>query len=61
MTVAVRIAVEPTEHASARLVEVQGKKKTTLFDFTKDNKEWTGHVWDGRTLAIEEVDLGSGE
>jgi hypothetical protein len=60
MTVAVKIIVEPLTYvdgsrASAVLVEVSGKKKTKIKEFTKDDNEWVGHIWKGRDLLIEEV------
>ena len=59
MTVAVHIKIEPTSEKTATLYEVNGnnKKRVRVKKFTNEDTEWTGHIWNGRDLVLQEEDL----
>ncbi len=57
MTVAVKVIVEATENQTAVLYETAGnnRKRNRLHKFSASEPEWTGHIWEGRDLVIEEI------
>jgi hypothetical protein len=56
MTIAVRIEVEANDDHNVVVYETNGnnKKRNRLATLTKADGAWSGHIWNGRDIVLQE-------